>query len=500
MINKEWIHSIRGQLAASLVFGAALTLLALGSKPVFAQTFSSGSTGADGAFSPTTNTTLALPPSGVFNFTTINVPAGVTVTFTRNATNTPVTVLASGNVTIAGTINLNGGGGGNVSTGTSIAPNGGAGGPGGFNGGDGADGVASTTGGAGLGPGGGTGGIVYLEPTTGLNNASGGGGGSFGGGGGPSTRRPEVTAGPTYGVSTIVPLIGGSGGGGGAAFFGLTGGGGGGGGGAILIASSGTTTFTGIITASGGNASSAITGTLTAGAGAGGSGGAVRLIANTIAGSGGSINVPGGSGTPGSQSGFTGAGAGGPGRIRIEAYTNTATINFAQAPSVGQPGVVALLNSPSLTITSVAGVAAPIAPTGSLSNPDILVPSGTANPMTIGLAGTNIPLGTTVAVTVKPQNGAASSATSTPLSGTLGASTATASLTIPTNQPSVISASATFTLAALLGAGPVYADGESVTHVRVAAIFGAPSQVTYITTSGREVPADRLVSMPNGSR
>jgi hypothetical protein len=116
--------------------------------------------------------------------------------------------------------------------------------------------------------------------------------------------------------------------------------------------------------------------------------------------------------------------------------------------------------------------------------------------MTIGLAATNVPLGTTIAVTVKPQNGAASSATSTPLSGTLDASTATASLTIPTNQPSVVSASATFTLAALPGVRPVYAGGEPVARVRVAAILGGPSQVTYITTSGREVPADQLTPMP----
>jgi hypothetical protein len=437
----------------------------VGSGSALAQTFNSGSTGADGAFNPTTSTMLALPPSGVFNFTTINIPAGVTVTFTRNATNTPVTMLASGNVVIAGTINLNGGAGGNAATGTGIAPNGGSGGPGGFNGGDGADAVTSTTGGAGLGPGGGTGGIIYTDQPTGINSASGGGGGSFGTLGAPSGRRPEVTPGPAYGLNTLVPLIGGSGGGGGAARLGSTAGGGAGGGGAILIASSDTIAFTGSITATGGNASSALD--PTAGAGAGGSGGAVRLVANTIVGIGGSINVAGGSGTPGSVSVLTAAGAGGTGRIRIEAYTNTATINFAQA-----------------------------APTGSLSNPDILVPAGTANPMTIGLAATNIPLGTTIAVTVKPQNGAASSATSNPLSGTLAASTATASLTIPTNQPSVISASATFTLASLPDAGPHFAQGEVIERVRVAAILGVPSKVTYITTTGREISIDQLAPMP----
>jgi hypothetical protein len=457
---------------------ALLAAIALGVGPAFAQTFNSGSTGADGAFNPTTNTTLALSPDGVFSFTTVNIPAGVTVTFTRNAANTPVTLLASGNVTIAGAINLNGAAGGNGSGGTAVGPNGGIGGPGGFNGGDGADAIASTTGGAGLGPGGGAGGIVYTDQPTGLNSSSGGGGGSFGTAGAPSGRRPEVT----------------SGGGGGAARFGFTGGGGAGGGGAIVIASSGTITFNGGITATSGNASTAFD--PGAGAGAGGSGGAIRLVANTITGSGGSINVAGGSGTPGNVSILTAAGAGGSGRIRIEAYTNTATINFAQAPSIGQPGVVALPNAPSLTITAVAGVAAPAAPTGSLSNPDILVPAGTANPMTIGLAAANIPLGTTVTVTAKPQNGAASSAVSSGLAGTLAASTATASLTIPTNQPSVLSASATFTLAALPGAGPLYADGEEVEQVRVAAILGGPSQVTYLTASGRELPASTLTETP----
>src|SRR3972149_3792529 len=91
--------------------GGFLIIIALvgpAGTPAVAQTFNSGSTGADGPFNPTTNTTLALPPSGVFNFTTINIPAGVSVIFTRNATNTPVAQLASGNVTIAGTINLNG--------------------------------------------------------------------------------------------------------------------------------------------------------------------------------------------------------------------------------------------------------------------------------------------------------------------------------------------------------------------------------------------------------
>src|SRR5712692_3598038 len=76
--------------------------------PFGARAFDSGSTGTDGAFSPTVNTTVPLPPSGIFNFTTVNIPSGVTVTFLKNTTNTPVVILASGNVTIAGSIVLTG--------------------------------------------------------------------------------------------------------------------------------------------------------------------------------------------------------------------------------------------------------------------------------------------------------------------------------------------------------------------------------------------------------
>ena len=106
--------------------------------------------------------------------------------------------------------------------------------------------------------------------------------------------------------------------------------------------------------------------------------------------------------------------------------------------------------------------------------------------MTITLSASNIPLGTTVTVTAKPLDG---SATSTPLAGTLAASMATASLTIPTNQPSVISASATFTLAGVPGAEPLFAQGEQVERVQVAAVLGGPPTITCITRSGREVPA-----------
>ena len=129
--------------AVLLMLTAAMILMGM-SVPAYSS-FNSGSTGADGAFNPTTNTQVQLPTDGKLNYTTVNIPSGVTVTFVKNAANTPVYMLATGNVTIAGTINVNGS---NANTVTQ-----GAAGPGGFNGGLG--GSFALPGGKGIGPGGG---------------------------------------------------------------------------------------------------------------------------------------------------------------------------------------------------------------------------------------------------------------------------------------------------------------------------------------------------------
>ncbi len=197
--------------------------------------FNSGSTGADGAFSPTQSVEVQLPESGVFNFTTVNIPAGVTVSFKRNSKNTPVTILAGGNVTIEGTINVNARG----FLDDGFNPAIGVGGPGGFDGGSGGYAFAPT-GRPGGGPGGGEPGVGLFPPPYSLY-AKGGGGGGFAGSGGYSSVGSAVGAlgGPGYGSPSLLPLIGGSGGGGGA-MDDAPGVAGGGGAGAILIASSGT--------------------------------------------------------------------------------------------------------------------------------------------------------------------------------------------------------------------------------------------------------------------
>ena len=71
---------------------ASLLMLSCGA----VAAFDSGSTGADGALAPSAPVTIPLPESGVLNYTSINIPAGVTVKFAPNARNTPVTLLVQG--------------------------------------------------------------------------------------------------------------------------------------------------------------------------------------------------------------------------------------------------------------------------------------------------------------------------------------------------------------------------------------------------------------------
>src|SRR5882672_4405976 len=120
--SKRWIAMVAMALA---LFCAAATAQAQNS-------FSSGSTGADGPFAPTANQTITVPDSGVFNFTTVNIPANVTITYNRGTNNKPLIILASGDVVLGSNavINLDGKPG-------NANGSGGFGGPGGFGGGAG---------------------------------------------------------------------------------------------------------------------------------------------------------------------------------------------------------------------------------------------------------------------------------------------------------------------------------------------------------------------------
>jgi hypothetical protein len=414
--------------------------------PALAQ-FSSGSMGENGVFPPgavpsgTTDITLELTgvvtflpggatvtlpnipaggfADGILKFTTVDVPMGVTLRFPSAIV--PITILAQGNVNVAGTIDVSGEDGEplNVSRG-------GKGGPGGFKGGQGKLTVASSRAGTGLGPGGGAGG------GPGNNNNGGGSGGGFGttGGAGPFNN---IGGGNTYGIPALLPLIGGSGGGGGPALNNGNGGGGGGGGGAILIASSTTITVTGTIRADGGAGVSQ--------GGAGGSGGAVRLMANTILGTG-TLRAVGGVGAP--NNGISNAGGGGGfGRIRLEAFSNAFTGTISGSSSGGVPGIIFLPNVLTVRIDSVGGVTVPAHPTGAAGGVDVVIPAPGA--VSIVLKAAHVPVGTTIAVTVKPETDANIIGVTSPgLAGAFDDSTVTVDVTFPTAGLYFIEARATF--------------------------------------------------------
>lgn len=289
--------------------------------------FDSGSDESYGPINIATSTTLPVPENGIFNATTVDVAEGAVLDFTPNEFNTPVYILATGAVNVAGTISLNGG------TGTNII--GGAGGPGGFAGGDpGSFGVEP---GDGQGPGGGMGGTL-------TNNADSAGSGSYANKG---TESSSTQKGEPYGSPLLIPLIGGSGAGGAEGSPGL---GGSGGGGAVLIASEIEINIadTGLVRANGGITPSAFSRQ-------GGSGGAVRLVAPKVSGSG---DIQCASRYTSGQFSSNPSQHAGAGRIRIDTIDRTELqlgffpIGFT---SVGANMVVFPTPLPRLDITEVAG-------------------------------------------------------------------------------------------------------------------------------------------------
>ncbi len=449
--------------------------------------FDSGSTGVDGALTPNVNTEVQLPPSGILNYTSINIPTGVTVRFRRNALNTPVVLLVSGNATIAGTIDVSGqkaadsfgAGSGNV------ADDGlpGDGGPGGFAGGRGGLADPSTaagsprTGQSGIGPGGGRAASGNLSwgfcP---------GGGASFSSIGNP--RECGATAAPTYANPELLPLIGGSGGAGGNGNLSTGGSGGGGGGGALLIAVSGTLNVTGSIIANGGsggnmgaNAGASGIGTV----GGGGSGGAIRLVATTLSGNGTISATGGGTGVhPNSDS----QGNAGVGRIRLEAETFTRTAATNPPYTFSAPRSLGLADVPVIRIIRVAGIDAPASPTG---NADIVLPANTPNPVQVVIQTSNVPLGTTVEVINTPPRGHPSSTVSTGLAGTVAQATATANINL-VDGPSVLLAALSFAVSGTQAqALSHYTGGEPVARVELASSLDGGTRTVLVTESGRRV-------------
>ena len=384
-------------------FKVTLCFILISVCPLDAQ-FESGSDGSDGALSITTPGDFLFvasafdPPldqdgDGIFNFTTINVAADVTVKYP--ASSGPIYWLATGTVKIDGALNLNGGDGHNggdvhfrASPGT-----------GGFSGGMGGTQVNPPEPGNGPGRG--------LPNSTNCCDA---GGAGYAGDGQDGANAS--TGGKTYGNLYLLPMIGGSGGAGAHEWAGSNGSGGGGGGGAILIASSKEIIVDGSIEANGGNGGSNV-----GVDGGGGSGGAIRLVAPIVRGAG-LLSAKGG----------TGGGFGAPGRIRIEGNVFSGTVNGSSTS--GPPGLLFLsADQAPVRIVSIDGIEIPAIPHGGFVPPDVTISN--AAPVNLVIAARGVPVDTVITLTLIPEFGQPISVESTPLIGTIENSTATASVSVP---------------------------------------------------------------------
>lgn len=293
-------------------------------------------------------------PNGVWNYTMINIPTGATVTF-KNANSTPVRWLATGKVSIGGTVNLDGANG----NGTPLPGNEAKGGPGGF-----------------------PGGLGGIKASQSGRFSSSPGGGPGGGAGATDVPNSPGSDGVNTGNIYAQPLIGGSGGSGGGSNNGNDGGNGGGGGGALLISSSDEINVTGSLFARGGSGGN--NGAANGGAGAGGT---IRLVAGRVIGNG-RID------------------AGTTGRARIEAYDR----NFiggifgqsAQSAPVAAPAAVA---NGIINVTSVAGSNVLQPPTGNTGSPDVTFTAPGA--VTVTVTATGLPDGTPVNLRITTQGAAA---------------------------------------------------------------------------------------------
>jgi hypothetical protein len=394
---------------------------------LYAQPFSSGSDGSDGALDlPASLGTVIFDPfdtarwgrvldidgDGVYNFTTITIGANSTLRLTGDKVNRPLYWLASGNVVIAGTLDLSGAAGiPNPNADLDVRRQQAVPGPGGFTGGAGGRTVAPLVPTPGEGPGGGSGGVPNTCGQFG--NFQCGRGGSF------------------VGNRFLVPLIGGSGGEGGyAASSTAIGPNGGAGGGAILIASSTEVAVNGQILATGGRGGD---GGQSFQNGGGGSGGAIRLVAPRITGSGRLEvhglhwgNFPGNSPV-----------VGGSGWIRLEANQISSTLNFspqANAVTRGAPGAPSTLRPvSSIRVTAVDGKALLPNPTGGFQLPDVSIDKNT--PVNVEIEGSGIPDGTVVTLQIYPEAPidplTIVLTTQATLSGTLARTTATATIMFP---------------------------------------------------------------------
>ncbi len=394
---------------------ACLPLVAMASIQMAAsgQVVNSGSDGHDGALNPATNVVIDMAdhPDGIYQYTSVNIPNGVTVSFIPNTNNTPVVWLVQNDVLINGVVKLSGG--------DINGPDGQPGGPGGWAGGQASAEVGNPPL-AGRGPGGGL--VDVTQPyALGANAAFGSPAASV------ALQHP---GGAVYGNQFLLPLLGGSGGSGGYA-DGYDNGGGGGGG-AILMVATGVARIDGSILANGGGAPAFNEGIGFLGGG-GGSGGAVRIVSGVVAGSG-TIDVSGGLAGM-----FTDYGAYGPrpraggGRIRIDAMDDSFNGGIGAEISRGfQPIIIpAAGEGMQLAIASIAGASVPANPSSTLTDPAVIIPGQVGNPMPVVVQCQNIPLNTAITVVAKPANGVAVQGGGFNATGTEASSTAMVMMDMP---------------------------------------------------------------------
>jgi len=386
-----------------------ILVAALISVPARADIVIPGADGSDGALNVTANTTIDLseavsanwdtpspqPGKGVydatkwavvFKYSSLNIANGTTVSFKNHGSRAPVVWLVNGNVTIAGTVNLNGANG--IQGSTVLAEPG----PGGFRGGAHGSSLA-TAGGPGFGPGG-------SNP----HSDARGSGGSY------ATLGKTANIGRLYGNTLIVPLIGGSGGSDQPYIYDI--GNGCGGGGAILIAASGTISLTGTITANGGNANESTDG----------SGGAIRLVATALAGSG--------------RLSALGNDSGGEGRIRLETLSGGADLQMTPLSVIEQasdPVIIWLPETgPQCRIVSIGSNAAPADPRSELGPLPADIRFYSAAPVPVVIETKNVDTSAAkVTLLVRPRHGSGSNLDASYTSGDNNTALWTVELTIP---------------------------------------------------------------------
>ncbi len=327
----------------------AATLLFLLSLTAHAQTFSSGSTGADGALDLSNapdnqNFYVQLPESGVLNYTTVNIPRLKVLGFKRNSRNTPAIILAQGNVLIVGSIEVD-----QASFNSCCFIGFDVPGPGGFYGG------------------------APNQP-------------GFGPGGGQ--LPPGIGGGRWVGPLSLSPIVGGSGGRGTAGRVGC------GGGGAIIIASSGTITMTSTAFMSAGTF--VFIGSV-CNFDNGGSGGAIRLVANAL-------DIAGQLRATGANNGVI--------RLEATSLTFTGSSVPAAVLAPINPTIV-LSAMPQLTIQSVGGYAVPSYAGSRFDTVDLLLPNQLPDPLSVVVRANNIPVGTQINVGFVSGSGQATSAPGT---------------------------------------------------------------------------------------